>query len=45
MQKKGCNGNVNIDVHARQEGPPKALPGQNRLKLSVICGLINLKWV
>ena len=27
MQKNGCNGNVNIDVHARQGGPPKDLPG------------------
>ena len=40
-----CNGNVNIDVHARQAGSPKDLPGLNRVKLSVICSLINLKWV
>ena len=45
MQKNGCNGNVNIDVHARQGGPRKELPGLKRVKLSVICSLINLKWV
>ena len=45
LQKNGCNGNVNIDVHARQGEPPKDLPGLNRVKLSVICSLINPKWV
>ena len=47
MQKNGCNGNVNIDVHARQGGggAPKDLPGLNRVKLPVICRLINLRWV
>ena len=45
MQKHGCNSNVNIDVHTRQRGPPKDLPGLKRVKLSVICSLINIKWV
>ena len=45
QKKNGCNDNVNIDVHARQGGPPKDLPGLNRDKISVLCSLINLKWV
>ena len=40
-----CNRNVNIDVHARQAGSPKDLTGLKRVNLSVICSLINLKWV
>ena len=45
VQKHGCNSNVNIDVHTRQRGPPKDLPGLKRVKLSVICSLIKIKWV